>query len=148
VDQQPGVSRNFRQISDWLAHGSYPISLGMRAEEVERLKKEGFQVVTLYDATDLPSRMVAGLGAVALMNRAPHPNAAKLFVNWIASREGLDIYSRAYGAPTTRNDIDESFVPAGIIPRPGQKYFDASGWNFVTETEEKVRRRIKEILSR
>jgi ABC-type Fe3+ transport system substrate-binding protein len=146
VDQQPAVSRDFRQMADWLARGTYPISLSMREEEVERLKKEGLPIITIYDLQGIPSRAVAGIGTVGLMNKAPHPNAARLFVNWIGSREGLETYSRSYGTPTTRNDVDESFLAAGIIPRRGQKFFDASSWEFATSTEEKVRLRVQEML--
>jgi iron(III) transport system substrate-binding protein len=146
VDQQPAISRDFRQMADWLARGSRPIALSMREEEVERLRREGMSIITVYDLQGIPSRAVAGIGNVALMNRAPHPNAARVFVNWIASREGLETYSRAYGTPTVRNDVDESFLSRAIIPRKGQEYFDASSWDFATETEEKVRRRLQGML--
>jgi iron(III) transport system substrate-binding protein len=146
VEQQPAISRDFRQMADWLARGNYPVALSMREEEVERLRKEGLPIITVYDLQGIPSRSVAGIGTVALMNRAPHPNAARVFVNWIASREGLETYSRAYGTPTLRNDVDESFLSPGIIPRKGQKYFDASSWEFATSTEEKVRLRLAEML--
>src|SRR3954469_20272306 len=37
VDRQPGVSRDTRQISDWMARGTYPISLGLNSAEIEPL---------------------------------------------------------------------------------------------------------------
>ena len=113
---------------------------------MERLRKEGLPIVTVYDLAGIPSRAVAGIGCVALMNQAPHPNAARVFANWIASKEGLETYSRAYGAPTLRTDVDESFLPAEMIPRAGREYFDASSWEFATRTEEKVRLRLAELL--
>jgi iron(III) transport system substrate-binding protein len=148
VGQQLALSRDYRQMADWLARGTYPISLGMREEEVERLRKEGMPIVIVHDLDGVPSRVVAAIGIVALMNRAPHPNAARVFVNWIASKDGLEIYSRAYGAPTVRNDVDESFLPSAIVPRRGQSYFDASSWDFATKTEEKVRLRLTELLKK
>ena len=39
---------------------------------------------------------------VAINAKAQKPNAAKLFVNWIASKEGLEVYSRARGGAPTR----------------------------------------------
>ena len=54
-----------------------------------------------------------GDGLVALLNKAPHPNAAaRVFLNWIASKEGIGVLSQSYLYPTTRNDVDESFIPA------------------------------------
>ncbi len=32
--------------------------------------------------------LVAQYGTVSLMNKAPHPNAARVFINWFLSREG------------------------------------------------------------
>jgi len=146
LEQQTAISRDFRQMADWLARGTYPVALSMREEEVERLRKEGMPIITVYDLQGIPSRTVAGIGTVGLMNRAPHPNAARVFVNWIASKEGIETYSRAYGTPTLRTDVDESFLSPAIIPRKGQKYFDASSWDFATSTEDKVRLRMTELI--
>jgi len=146
VDQQPAISRDFRQMADWLARGSHPLALSMREEEVERLRREGLPIITIYDLQGIPSRSVAGIGNVALMNHARHPNAARVFANWIASKEGIETYSRAYGTPTLRTDVDESFLSPAIIPRKGQKYFDASSWDFATSTEDKVRLRMTELI--
>jgi ABC-type Fe3+ transport system substrate-binding protein len=84
-----------------------------------------------------------------MMNKAPHPNAARVFVNWTASKEGLEIFARASASPTTRNDIDElSFAPPEIIPRPGVKYFDTSAWDFTVTGKEKARLFMKDLLKR
>ncbi len=32
--------------------------------------------------------LVAQYGTIALINRGPHPNAAKVFINWFLAREG------------------------------------------------------------
>jgi iron(III) transport system substrate-binding protein len=147
VDQRPGIARDRRQITDWLARGSYPISIGAERDEVERLKRDGIPIETVYHWPDMPGMLSAGVGEAALMNHAPHPNAAKLFANWIASKDGLEVYARTRGESPTRNDIDEkSFLPPEIIPRPGVDYFDAFGWEFTVTTKEEVRLRMKEIL--
>ena len=81
-----------------------------------------------------------------LLDRAPHPNAARVFVNWMASREGLEVYARAYGHSTTRNDIDEtSFLTAEEIPRPGVNYFDSDSPASLAE-EEKAKSFMKRLL--
>jgi hypothetical protein len=45
-----------------------------------------------------------------------------------------------------RNDIDESFLPPEMIPRPGVDYFDTYDWQFTVTTKEEVRLRMKELL--
>jgi iron(III) transport system substrate-binding protein len=147
VDQKPAFSRDFRQIADWLARGTYPISLDLFDAYAEELKKDGFHVHTVLSLPDIAGRVASGLGEVVLLNKAPHSNAARVFVNWIASKEGMEVYARSYGSVPMRNDIDESFLAPYLIPRPGIHYFDSGSWDFLA-TVEKARLRIKELLGK
>jgi iron(III) transport system substrate-binding protein len=149
VEQKPAISRDERQLTDWLLHGTYPIVFGANDARVEEMRKEGLPLVSVHSLPDLPGTVTVGNGLVALFKDAPHPNAAKLFVNWLASREGLEVYARAAKWPTTRNDIDEkSFVTADSIPDSGANYFDLSDWEFTVTRKEQARQRIKELLSK
>jgi iron(III) transport system substrate-binding protein len=149
VDQKPAISRDERQLTDWLLHGVYPIVLGADNARVEAMRKEGLPVMTVRSLADLPGTVAVGNGLVALFKNAPHPNAAQVFINWLASREGLEVYARAIGWSPTRNDIDErSFVLAESIPVPGVDHFDASDWEFTVTIKEKARLRIKELMGR
>ena len=85
---------------------------------------------------------------VVMFENSQHPNAGKLFLNWLASKEGLEIWSRATLTSPTRNDIDESFLPPEVIPKPGVKYFDSYEWEFTVTTKEKVRLWMKDLLGR
>ncbi len=145
IDQKPVISRNERQLVDWLARGTYPISIAAPTDGVERVQKQGFPV-TAHALADTSGYVSMGNGALALMNKAPHPNAAIVFVNWMASKEGLETYSKAHYAATTRNDIDESFLPAGRVPRAGVKYFDTNEWGYATGIKDQVKRRLRELL--
>jgi iron(III) transport system substrate-binding protein len=149
VDQQPAISRDERQLTDWLLRGTYPIVFGADYARVEEMRKEGMSVLSVHNLPDLPGTVAVSNGLVGLFKNAPHPNAAKLFINWLASKEGLEVYARAVKYATTRNDIDEqSFVPAASIPRPGVNYFDLSDWEFTVTTKEEARARIKQLLGR
>jgi iron(III) transport system substrate-binding protein len=149
LDQKMMVSRDRRQIGDGLARGSYPIAFGAEDEEMEKLEKEGFPVNRVYHLDGMSEVVSPSVGHAAIFNNAPHPNAAKLFVNWIASKEGLEVYSRARGAAPTRNDIDAAkYLPAEVIPKDGVDYFDSYNWDFVLNTKEKIRLRMKELMGR
>ena len=149
VDQKPVISRDERQLTDWLLHGVYPIVFGADNARVDEMRKEGLPVQTVRSLADLPGTVAVGNGLVALLKDAPHPNAAQLFINWLASREGLELYARAIQWSPTRNDIDEqSFVPAGSIPTPGVDYFDSSDWEFTVTAKEQARLRIKALIGR
>jgi ABC-type Fe3+ transport system substrate-binding protein len=51
------------------------------------------------------------------MNRAPHPNAAKVFINWVLSREGQIAFQRISSAdnPSTGNSMRED-IPKDVVP--------------------------------
>ncbi len=145
VDQQPIITRNRRQLADWLARGIYPLVSGVPDRAIKRLKEEGFPLAMIYSFPDFPGSMSSGSGIMTLMNKAPHPNAARVFVNWLASREGLEFFSRIIQIPTTRSDVDESFIPAEQNPRPGVSYLDTSDWNYAI-TKDDVRLRMRKFL--
>jgi iron(III) transport system substrate-binding protein len=147
VDQKPMISRDTRLLTDGLARGTYAISLGAEDADVEKLRKEGVPVSILGNLTDLYSEISASFGQVAIIANAPHPNAAKVFVNWIASKEGNEVFNRAMGTVPTRNDIVADFVPPEIIPKEGVQYFDTYDWEFTVTKKEQVRARMKELLS-
>jgi hypothetical protein len=72
-----------------------------------------------------------------------------LLVNWLASKEGLELYARASGRAVTRNDIDEaSFLPPQRIPKAGTKYFDTYDWEFSVKTKRKVRGIARKLLKK
>jgi iron(III) transport system substrate-binding protein len=147
VDQKPVFSRDKRQMEDWLARGTYPISFGARSEEVDRLQKEGFPIVKAAPA-DAMDMLTGASGLLAILNRAPHPNAALVFLNWLAAKEGAEVFSRTQLHATTRTDVDESFLPADIVPQRGVKYFDSYDWEFTLSTKEKVRNILGKLLKR
>jgi iron(III) transport system substrate-binding protein len=147
VDQKPMISRDRRQVTDAVIHGTYPIAFSASSDELARLVKEGLPLKGIESLPDLQGSLSAGVGEVGMIVNAPHPNAAKLFVNWIASKEGLEVFSRARGDAVTRNDIDElSYLAPEIVPRPGVDYFDTYDWEFTVSTKEKIRLRMKELL--
>jgi iron(III) transport system substrate-binding protein len=147
VDQKPIITRDDRQITDWLAHGTYPITLNAREEAVDQLQKEGIPLLTIYAFPDAPGRVSGGTGYVVIINKSPHPNAARLFVNWIASREGVGTYARGYGSASLRSDVDETYLPAQTVPRTGANYFDSGDWQIASK-EKDIRRRVLEILKK
>lgn len=145
IDQKPVISTNRRQLTDWMVRGVYPISFGPEDGEVERLREEGVPVKTIYGLEDMPGT-VSGGNVLSLIAGAPHPNAARVFVNWMASKEALEIYGKALQMVPARSDIDaQKFLPAEIIPKPDVKYFDTYDWNFTVTTKGDVRRRMREL---
>ena len=58
-----------------------------------------------------------GSGNLAIIKAPAHPNATKVFVNWVLSREGQEITTRALGQATRRLDVDTKWMREnGVIP--------------------------------
>lgn len=149
IDQKPMISRDSRQLTDWLLRGTYPIAFGADSPQIEKLRGEGMPISELNEMPDMRPSIIAGFGLIALFDQAPHPAAAKLFANWMASKEGLETWARATLTAPARNDIDEaSFLVPEIVPRPGVTYFDGYDWEFTLTTKEAVRLRMKDLLAR
>jgi iron(III) transport system substrate-binding protein len=146
-DQDPGVSREERQLSDWLARGQYPVTLGLSSSELEPLKRDGFNIVVVRDLPDAAGTVSAGFGLMAMINKPAHPNAAKLFVNWMAGKEGSEVYNRAQVSVSNRTDVDNSWAPDYVVPKPGQNYFDLYSWEFTSrERSPEALERIKRLM--
>jgi ABC-type Fe3+ transport system substrate-binding protein len=146
VDQKVVFTREERQSADWLARGTYPIQYPANPRYVQPLIEQGFPIEVNQSFEDFPGQLSSGSGVVALINRAPHPNAARLFVNWLASPEGLEVYSRTQRTPSNRVDLDESWASVSERPKPGVEYFDTYEWEFTAQTKPKVTRLIEELI--
>ncbi len=145
---QAVTTRDYRQRADWLVRGTQPIALFMNAPDIDRAQKDGFPVDVVRTLPDLPGTTSSTFGVVGLIDGGPHANAARVFVNWIASREGLEVFSRAERVPGTRKDLDYAqWVPEYTIPLPGVNYLDTYTWDFKANTQPAAAAKVKEILA-
>ncbi len=120
------ISRDSRQMANWLAVGKFPLCLF--CYDIPDAKKQGLPVDTLGPySTKEGANIVPITGALVLMNQAPEPNAAKVFVNWFLSREGQLAYQRSRaanfsGADSLRVDISKEDVPPESRRRTGGNF--------------------------
>lgn len=147
ADQQVVRSRDDRQLVDWLIRGIYPITLTMREEDILQLLRDGIKIDVFW-FEDIPPMVGAGGSFLTVMNPAPHPNAAKLWVNWYASKEGQELAALALGQPSNRVDVEANAkLPQFLVPQPGREYFDLNDWHFVTVEERPLRERMRALLA-
>lgn len=130
--QDPFLSRSGRQIVQFVAQGKYPIAVGPSVTEFRKFQSRGFPLAVV-SPTDGPGMISGGWGALCLMDKAPNPNAAKLFVNWMASKEAQAAYSKAVVSLSLRTDVPHEWAPDYIIPEKDRKYIDTYAYEFVTE---------------
>lgn len=109
ADQKPIMGRNQRQLAESVAKGKAVLSMGLSYYVFQPFVQAGLPVKPL----PAPKEGVyasSGSGNMAVLKDAPHPNAKKIFVNWLLSREGQEIFSRAMGQATRRFDVDTAWT--------------------------------------
>lgn len=147
-DQQVALSRQERQLADWLGRGQYPLSIGLNSAEIEPLKRDGFPVAAVGGLPDAPGVVTAGFGQLAVLEPSPHPNAAKLFANWMAMKEGNEVFNRAQSNGSVRTDVVSSWLPDYSLPKPGVTYFDTYDWDSFHELRNpEVQERIRQLTA-
>lgn len=146
LDQKAVRTRDRRQMADWLARGTHPICLSCREDDVRPLVKEGFKIIEIFSLADMAGSVNGSPWMLTLANKAPNPKAAQLFANWILSREGLGIYARGYGSVSLRNDIDESSLKPGNLPKKDVKYFDDTDWKWIVTGRHEYREKVWKVL--
>jgi iron(III) transport system substrate-binding protein len=121
-------SRDQRQMTDWLAQGKFALCLGCAASMA---RAQGLPIETL-DTSGWKEGSAFGVrnGSLSLMNQAPHPNAAKVFINWFLSRKG-QIALQKYGYPENPPNSRRIDIPKGDVPPDnriveGRKYLDVA----------------------
>lgn len=103
------LSRNQRQLGDFLAKGRVSLVLGSSYYQLVPFIKAGLPVKPLPILKE-GINATSGAGAVTIIKSPPHPNAAKVFVNWLLTKEGQEIYGKAMGQATRRLDVDTKWM--------------------------------------
>jgi len=123
------VSQDRRQSSDWLASGKFPICID--CGDTDRAKQQGLPVdefphANLKEASYEVS--TSGNSGLALINGAPNPNAARVFINWFLSRAGQMVWPATMNgkvqepSDSMRIDIPKDRVSAPAKREEGKKY--------------------------
>ncbi len=120
--QDVTYTRDSRQLMDWAARGTYPIVLGAIQFEVERFKQAGMKQLAVPTLADGPGTLTGGFGLVKLPKGHPNPNAATVFLNWIASHPGAVAYSSSMLEASMRVDAQLPVVPDYVVPKRNLKY--------------------------
>ena len=130
-DMDMTLTRSRRQATDWLATGKFSLCFVCSYTEVKRAKSQGLPVDSFsFGVLEGVAGLIAQGGSVSLLNRAPHPNAARVFINWLLSREGQVTAQRAlaaYGSDaldSLRIDIPKDDVPPNNRRVEGVRYIN------------------------
>ncbi len=106
-----------QDLSKWRG-GKYAAALAPDKSTTAALIRAGAPLA--YADLKEPRPTSSGPGNIVVMDRAPHPNATKLFINWLLSKEGIAVYSKAHGYASTRLDVHTEGVDPIFMPKPGE----------------------------
>ena len=110
AQQELFISRDGQHLAVGLAKGTLVIALGLSQRFVDPYIKAGLPIKALTSLKEGTSGS-NGFGTVAVMKNAPHPNAAKVYITWLLSKEGQELYGRALTQGTRRLDVDKIQYP-------------------------------------
>ena len=119
------LSREHQQAIDWVAVGKAALCVFCRDGFASKAKAQGVPIdyINHNDLKEMP-RLRGSASAITLVNRAPHRNAAKVFINWFLSRRGQIVYQESHGdRDSLRVDIPKDNVPVAQRRVVGRKYF-------------------------
>lgn len=116
VEQEPALSRDTRQIAEFMVRGRYPIALGVNPLLLSQFQKQGLgkNLKTLHfpemDTVNSSSSVIW------LVNRAPHPSAAKVFINWLLTKDAQVVWAREVETNSRRLGVEPG-NPQIVVPR-------------------------------
>jgi ABC-type Fe3+ transport system substrate-binding protein len=148
VDQKVVYTSDHRQLAEWIARGVYLIGLGSVDRNVEPLRQEGLPIGIVAALSDAPGYITGGSSVLKLVKDSPHPSGATILVNWLASKEGQEIFSQATGHPSRRVDVGPKGVPSHRIPAPGTDYLDTYTFEFYSKKRPEISKKLAELLGR
>lgn len=127
VDQEPIFVREGRQATEALIRGQTAFATGPTPPILEQFAAEGLgkNVAPL----DVPEVQSISMYGVLLYTKAPHPNAARVLINWLLSREGGQAVGELVGFNSRRADVapvNPSVYPGADFERAKREYLFAN----------------------
>ncbi len=102
--QAPQVRGGGTLLTTLVAAGEFPLAFSINENNVENFKLKGAPIDWVRVADPLYGELVP----IGIMAGAPHPNAARLFVDYTLSREGQELFRNLEKVPA-RNDVVPKF---------------------------------------
>lgn len=122
-NQAGAVDRDQRRQIEWVAQGKYAMLVAPSGGTLAQLIQRGLKVGVLGEHTDVGGWTTASFGSLVLLEKAPHPNAATVFANWILTKDAQTAWGRAMFHMSRRVDVPADHLPTFILPKAGGKYW-------------------------
>jgi iron(III) transport system substrate-binding protein len=143
-DQQAVLSTDARQLTEQMVRGTYPIGLGAISLSIlldflaqgqgKNLKPIPTVEIDYVNSSD---------HVLHYANKAPNPNASKVFVNWVLGKEGSTVYSNLSQDNSRRADVPVQ--DPNLVPEKGRDYVTIDAEPLIEEIL-KTQKIAKEVL--
>ena len=124
LGQQVKFTSSNRQVVEEVVRGTKPIAFASIQFFVERFRREGITNLAVVLPEDAPGYLTGGFSVLKQAKGVPHPNAAKVFINWYMSHPGQEVYQSIMMETSRRLNV-ETNLPKYLVPRSGANYFEA-----------------------
>jgi iron(III) transport system substrate-binding protein len=143
------LSADQRQLTDWLAQGAYPLGLLMLSADFIGAMNQGLPI-DVAPGEQLKEGVPIGPagGAVSIMDKAPNPNAAKVFVNWLLSKDGQIAWQTHVKDNSLRMDIPKEGISRIYLPKPGVRYVNAATEDYAKLSSTEIAELITKALEK
>lgn len=132
---------NRRQEAEGIVRGTYPIGVAAPVDEVGQFQAQGLgKNILPFNGNVKALSGDTGFGTVSLMDKAPHPNAAKVYINWLLSKAGQTDWGKV-ARNSRRVDVPPA-VPSEVPP-PGMPYS-----NLQSEDQIPIREQVADIAAK
>jgi len=139
VAQKLFITRNLRLLAENLARGKIAVTSGIGYSEFQPFIKANLPVAPL----PVPKEglyISGGYGHLTILKNLPHPNATKVFVNWLLSRDGQEVFGRGMGVGSRRLEIETKWLrDYGVIAAKDFLAPEQFG-KYENQSEEKIKK--------
>jgi iron(III) transport system substrate-binding protein len=114
LDNEPILLRDHRAQLEGLIRGQYAIATTVDANEMRDFRAEGLDLTHLDNLADEVGSLSNACESLQLHADMPHPNAAKVYVNWLLSHDQQQVWNDS--VPTNSRRLDTTPGRPTIYP--------------------------------
>lgn len=133
-EQNPTVIPDKRMLVEWLAREKMHLVIGAVSDQVAAFKSIGAAVE--YIPVDEGILILYGANTISLLKKAPHPNAAKLLMNWLLTRDANAQWAKLHDLVSRRVDVESDWIDPMRRFQPGMKYHITDEDFYLTQEED------------
>ncbi len=140
AEQRVGIHRSEQELKEGLIDEGIDVAGQMVGYKILDAKNKGEPIVGVWPEEGVP--LIPG--PIAILARAPHPEASMLFIDFALSKKGQERFQDLLGAYSSRADVE---------PLPGQPPLESlqlltptTGWDDYLENQRELRAEFEDLF--